>query len=107
MGLYGTPMPDIILLQACVYIAVDMLPVPGAQGITEAMYRTVFETVFPADCLVASMCITRGISFYLVMAVSFTVWGIRHVIYIQCNMFNFHVLFPPYQSRILHQTFFF
>lgn len=44
------------------------------KGITEAMYRAVFEEVFPADCLVASLCITRGISFYLVMAVSFTVW---------------------------------
>ncbi len=42
LGLYGTPMLDIILLQASVYIAVDMLPVPGAQGITEAMYRAVF-----------------------------------------------------------------
>lgn len=30
LGLYGTPMLDIILLQASVYIAVDMLPVPGA-----------------------------------------------------------------------------
>lgn len=79
LGLHGTPMLDIILLQASVYIAVDMLPVPGAQGITEAMYRTVFKTVFSADCLVASICITRGISFYLVMAVSFTVWGIVHL----------------------------
>lgn len=42
LGLYGTPMSDIILLQA-------------------------------------SICITRGISFYLVMAVSFTVWGIVHL----------------------------
>lgn len=79
LGLYGTPVLDIILLQASVYIAVDMLPVPGAQGITEAMYRAVFETVFPVDCLVASMCITRGISFYLVMAVSFTVWGAMYL----------------------------
>ena len=79
LGLYGTSLSDIILLQASVCIAVDMLPVPGAQGITEAMYRVVFETVFPADCLMASVCITRGISFYLVMAVSFTVWGIVHL----------------------------
>lgn len=78
LGLYGTPMLDIILLQASIYIAVDMLPVPGAQGITEAMYRTVFETVFPTDCLAASICITRGISFYLVMVVSLIVWGIVH-----------------------------
>lgn len=79
LGLYGTPVLDMILLQASIYIAVDMLPVPGAQGITEAMYRAVFKNIFPADCLVASICITRGISFYLVMAVSLTVWGIVHL----------------------------
>lgn len=79
LGLHGTPMLDVILLQASVYIAVDMLPIPGAQGITEAMYRAVFQGVFPADCLVASMCITRGIGFYLIMAVSFIVWGIVHL----------------------------
>lgn len=79
LGLGGTPVLDIILLQASVYIAVDMLPVPGAQGITEAMYRAVFETVFPADCLVASICIIRGISFYLMMAVSFIVWAIMRL----------------------------
>lgn len=78
LGLSKTPVIDIILLQASIYIAVDMLPVPGAQGITEAMYRAVFETVFPADFLTASICITRGISFYLVMAVSFAVWGIKY-----------------------------
>lgn len=51
LGLYGTPMLDIILLQASIYIAVDMLPVPGAQGITEAMYRTVFKIFFRQTAL--------------------------------------------------------
>lgn len=72
-------MSDIVLLQASVYIAVDMLPVPGAQGITESMYGVVFKNIFPGNFLVASMCITRGISFYLVMGISFAVWGIRMI----------------------------
>ena len=67
LGLSGIPMTDLVLLQASVYIAVDMLPVPGAQGITEAMYAKVFSAVFPGQTLVASMCITRGVSFYLMM----------------------------------------
>ena len=78
LGLNGASISDIILLQASVYIAVDMLPVPGAQGISEAMYRVVFENIFPGYYLVVSMCITRGISFYLVMVLSFAVWGIMH-----------------------------
>lgn len=75
LGLSGTAVLDIVFVQASVYIAVDMLPVPGAQGITEAMYGSVFRQIFPGRYLVASMCITRGISFYAVMAVGLIVFG--------------------------------
>lgn len=79
LGLEGTAMTDIVLLQASVYIAVDMLPIPGAQGITEAMYKSIFAVIFPQQYLIAFMCITRGISFYLVMIISFGVWGIAYL----------------------------
>ena len=36
--LKGTDALTVMMLQASVYIAVDMLPLPGAQGITELMY---------------------------------------------------------------------
>lgn len=78
LGLHGSWPPDIVLLQASVYIAVDMLPVPGAQGITEAMYRTVFKDIFRGSYLVASMCVTRGISFYFIMILSLFVFLVRH-----------------------------
>lgn len=74
LGFSGTAMPDIVLAQASVYIAVDMLPIPGAQGITEAMYRCVFAGVFRGSALVASMCITRGVSFYLMLVAGFIVF---------------------------------
>lgn len=74
LGLSGTAMLDIVLVQAAVYIAVDMLPIPGAQGITEAMYRGVFQKIFVGNYLVVSMCITRGISFYLVMLIGLAVF---------------------------------
>jgi hypothetical protein len=45
-----------------------MLPVPGAQGITEAMYRRAFRDIFAAGTT-ASLCISRGISFYLMLVV--------------------------------------
>lgn len=78
LGLSGLGMLDITLLQASVYIAVDMLPVPGAQGITEAMYRAVFADVF-ARSLMPSLCVTRGISFYLVMVISLLVTVVMHM----------------------------
>lgn len=68
--LSGTGAFTVIMLQASVYIAVDMLPLPGAQGITELMYRKVFSTVFPGSLLTASMCVTRGINFYFLLIVS-------------------------------------
>lgn len=78
LGLRGFSMWDIVWLQASVYIAVDMLPVPGAQGITEAMFQSVFLPVFTERFLGASVCITRGISFYLIMLLGFCVFYVRH-----------------------------
>ncbi len=74
LGLSGTAVLDVVLVQAAVYIAVDMLPIPGAQGITEAMYRSVFRDIFVGNTLVVSVCITRGISFYLVMLMGLVVF---------------------------------
>lgn len=70
MGLAGTDAFTVIFLQAAVYIAVDMLPVPGAQGITELMYAKVFGSIFAGGTLVPSMLITRSANFYLPMLVS-------------------------------------
>lgn len=76
LGLSGTGMADIVLLQASVYVAVDMLPLPGAQGITEAMYRSVFRNIFSGETLPASICIIRGVSFYLMLLLGLAVFGI-------------------------------
>lgn len=65
----------VMFLQASVYIAVDMLPVPGAQGITELMYRSVFLSVFTERFIMPSLYVTRGISFYFLLLVSLVVIG--------------------------------
>lgn len=69
----------IMLLQASVYIAVDMLPVPGAQGITEVMYRGVFGGIFTGEYLMPSLYVTRGINFYFVLVVSLAVVVLNHL----------------------------
>ena len=79
LGLNGFAMIDVVLLQASVYIAVDMFPIPGAQGITEAIYKKIFRNIFPRQYLIVSMCITRGISFYFIMIVGFGVWAITYL----------------------------
>lgn len=78
-SLKGTGFLTIALLQAAVYIAVDMLPVPGAQGITELMYCSVFSSVFPGHYLMASLYVNRGISFYFLLLVSLAVVAVRWI----------------------------
>lgn len=68
--LKGAGMGEVAALQASVYVAVDMLPLPGAQGITELMYQTVFADIFTGQLLMPSLYVTRGISFYFLLFVS-------------------------------------
>lgn len=63
----------VILLQASVYIGVDMLPLPGAQGITELMYQAVFANVFTEEYLIPSMMVSRGLNFYFLLIVSLAI----------------------------------
>ncbi len=78
-SLQGTCFIDILFLQASVYIAVDMLPLPGAQGITELMYCHVFKRVFTSGYLMPSLYITRGINFYFLLFLSLCVEIINQI----------------------------
>lgn len=70
MGLSGAAPLVIMALQAVVLIAVDMLPLPGSQGITELMYVAVFGRIFVGSSLTVSMCISRGLNFYMLLIIS-------------------------------------
>ncbi len=74
-----TSFVTVMLLQASVSVAVDMLPLPGAQGISELMYCNVFGNVFAPDYLMPSLYVTRGSSFYFLLAVSLLVVGINEI----------------------------
>ena len=70
LGLSGTPLVTLIVVQAAVTIACDMLPLPGAQGITEIVYSEAYVNIFPGATLGLSMIVSRGISFYLIFIIS-------------------------------------
>lgn len=78
LGQAGTSIQEVVLLQASVYIAVDMLPLPGAQGITELMYRSVFAPVFSKGSLIPSMLISRGLNFYFLLLAGAGVTAANH-----------------------------
>lgn len=78
-GLHGAEAFTVVALQASVYIAVDMLPIPGAQGITELMYQAVFLQIFLGKFLVPSMLVCRAVNFYFLLVLSLIIvlvnWG--------------------------------
>ncbi|MEE0931204.1 MAG: lysylphosphatidylglycerol synthase transmembrane domain-containing protein [Acutalibacteraceae bacterium] len=80
MGLNEKDVVLVTVLQASVYIAVDLLPLPGAQGISELMYQTVFSTIFIGALLPASVLVTRGISFYLPLIIGALITAVFYFI---------------------------
>ena len=78
-GLHGTGFWDILFLQAVISVSVDMLPLPGAQGITELMYKAIFANIFTGMNLIPSMLVTRGLNFYFLLIVSLGVAVYAHV----------------------------
>ena len=64
-GLSGTPLMRIILMQATISICVDMLPIPGGVGVTEALFGKVFSSVFSQATMLPALTLSRGISYYV------------------------------------------
>lgn len=79
-SLSGTGAWTIILLHVSIYLAVDMLPIPGAQGITEVMYKGIFTGIFTEGLVKPAMCVTRGISFYFLLLVGMLVIIVDHIV---------------------------
>jgi len=79
-GLSGYSLLHIMAVQAVIYIAVDMLPVPGSQGITEMMYKTVMLPVFGESYLMPSMIVTRAVNFYILLGSSLIVVIVQHFV---------------------------
>lgn len=72
--MHGTSFLNVILLQAVISVAVDMLPLPGGMGISETLFLNIFATVFPG-VLLPAMVLSRGLGYYsqLLISALFTV----------------------------------
>ena len=73
-GRQGTPLWDVVLLQAVISVSVDMLPLPGGMGISEALFMNIFAPVF-GTVLLPAMVLSRGLGYYgeLLISAFFTV----------------------------------
>lgn len=70
----------ITILQAIISISVDMLPLPGGMGISEGLYLRIFMPIFgTASLTTASMLVSRGFSYYVLVIVSGILSFITHL----------------------------
>ena len=69
LGLSGTHWFTILLLQACVSVSVDMLPLPGGMGISETLILIIFVPVF-GELLLPGMVLSRGLGYYSELLIS-------------------------------------
>lgn len=69
-GLSGHTSFEIITMQSVLYATVSGIPSPGAVGVSEGAYLAIFESAFPKVMLDGAMLLTRGVNFYLFVAIS-------------------------------------
>lgn len=69
-GLTGHGLFELLCAQALLTLAVSMLPLPGAVGATEVGFLTFFTLFFGSELVNPAVLVSRGISFYLFLAIS-------------------------------------
>ena len=69
-GLKNCGVYDLIMLQAVISVAVDMLPLPGGMGISEKLFSIIFRPVFGTVLLLPGMILSRGLSYYTELLLS-------------------------------------
>ncbi|WMJ22844.1 lysylphosphatidylglycerol synthase transmembrane domain-containing protein [Paludicola sp. MB14-C6] len=78
-NLTGHTFLEMVALQALFTIAVASLPLPGAVGVTEASFLTVFKIFFSSGLILPAMLLSRGISFYAILIISAIITIIVHM----------------------------
>lgn len=69
-GLSQYSILKILTMQSVLYATVSGIPSPGAVGVSEGGYMAIFASIFPENLLDGAMLLTRGVSFYLFVAIS-------------------------------------
>lgn len=72
-GMSGHGWAEVAGIQALLTLAVCNLPLPGAVGAAEGCFVSAFASIFGAGMVTPAMLVSRGISFYSFLLVSFIV----------------------------------
>ena len=70
MGLSGVTVWQMMGLQLLLSVSVEMMPLPGAVGISESVSLVLYDAIFGAQFRYPAVILTRGISYYLPLLVS-------------------------------------
>lgn len=79
MGYHSDHLVGLTACQALLTIAVSAIPLPGAEGVTQAGFLQVFGMFFPNKAIAYAMVINRVLSFYLPLFISFIIYIIEHI----------------------------
>lgn len=69
-GLIHVDMSQVVVLQAMISVAVDMLPMPGGMGISEHLFERIFIMISGANLTTPILIVSRGISYYTQLIIS-------------------------------------
>ena len=70
LGFNEASIIQMIALQSILYATVSGIPLPGAVGVSESGFLSIFKTIFINGTISGAMLINRGISFYLYVIIS-------------------------------------
>lgn len=65
LGLSGESIFALFAMQSILFVATSGLPIPGAVGISEAVFLSLYAASFGADLVHTAVLLSRSISFYL------------------------------------------
>lgn len=69
-GLSGTSLFQILAIQIVMSLSVEMMPLPGAVGVSESVFILLYDAVFGKLLVYPALLLARGINFYLPFLVS-------------------------------------
>lgn len=78
-GLSNCNIFKLFTMQAVLYSTVSSLPLPGAVGISEAVFISIFHPVFGKKLIKSALILNRGINFYLYLLLSLIVASINAI----------------------------
>ncbi len=82
-GLNSTRFIDILTIQIMIGVAVEMLPLPGAAGISEGCFLLAFTEIFGTELVKPALLISRGLTYYLILILGAVVTLTVHIINIK------------------------